>query len=149
MEKKSEMGVCGFCGQYLEVSWLRELDPEKFENAEADYLAKRTCNCREAQNFKLKEEAREQAEERRALTLATADSIIDELFGTGAQQAGETTMHEDSRHLVREAAELVYDGYLRKVSISDTRGITAKLKMTSKDRLSICRCESSSVSQEA
>ena len=113
MEKKSEMGVCSFCGQYLEVSWLRELDPEKFGLAEADYLAKRTCNCREAQDFKFKEEAREQAEERRAQTLATADSIIDELFGTGAQQAGETTMHEDSRHLVREAAELVYDGYLR------------------------------------
>ena len=58
-------------------------------------------------------------------------------------------MHEDSRRLVRDAAELVYDGYLRTVSISDARGITAKLKMTSKNRLSISRHESSSISQEA
>lgn len=149
MEKKAEMGVCQYCGQYVEVSWLRDLNPERYEYAEADYLASRICTCREAQEFSAREEAREQAEERRKLTLATADSIIDELFGSGAQGAGEVVMHEDSRRLVREAAELVYDGYLRTVSISDARGITAKLKMTSKNRLSISRHESSSISQEA
>lgn len=149
MEKKSEFGVCRYCGQYLEVSWLRELDPGRYEFAEAEYLASRTCRCADAQKFSEAEEARELAEERRAQTLAAADNIIDQLFGSGAQQAGETTMHEESRHLVREAAELVYDGYLRTVSIHDTHGVTAKLKMTSKNKLSICRCENSSISQEA
>lgn len=149
MEKNAEMGVCRYCGQCVEVYWLRCLDPERYEHAEADYLASRVCTCREAREFSSHEEAREQAEERRKLTLANADSIIDELFGTGAQESGEPVMHEDSRQLVREAAELVYDGYLRTVSISDTRGITAKLKMTSKNRLSISRHESSSISQEA
>ena len=148
MEKKPEMGICKHCGQYLEISWLRELDPEHFENAEADYLATRSCRCSEGRAFNEREEQREKKERERATTLAAADVVIDELFGKAAEEAGELPMHADVRHHIREAAEMVYDGYLKKAQITDSQGITAKISLSSKDRLKIGRSESMSVSQE-
>ena len=148
MEKNTEMGICKYCGQYLEVSWLRELDPEHFENAEADYLATRSCRCPEGRAFGEREETREMREKQRAIHLAAANVVIDDLFGNAAKEAGEMYMHEDVRHHISEAAEMVYDGLLKKAQVTDRQGITAKISLSTKGNLKINRSESMSVSQE-
>ena len=79
---------------------------------------------------------------------AAADVVIDELFGDKAKEAGELSMHADVRHHIREAAEMVYDGYLQKAQVTDGQGITAKISLSSKGRLKISRSESMSVTQE-
>ena len=148
MEKQRETGICRFCGQINDVEFTRELFGERFANVEADYLATRSCRCPEGRAFCDQEELREQKEERRATTLAAADVVIDELFGDKAKEAGELSMHADVRHHIRDAAEMVYDGYLQKAQVTDGQGITAKIGMSSKGRLKISRSESMSVTQE-
>ena len=148
MEKQRETGICRFCGRINDVEFTRELFGERFAHVEADYLATRSCRCPEGRAFCDQEELREQKEERRATTLAAADVVIDELFGDKAKEAGELSMHTDVRHHIREAAEMVYDGYLQKAQVTDGQGITAKIGMSSKGRLKISRSESMSVTQE-
>lgn len=143
-----ETGICRFCGQISEVGWMRDLFGERLKYAEADYLATRGCQCSEGRAFCDQEELREQKEERRAVTLAAADVVIDELFGNAAKEAGEMSVHEDVRHHIREAAEMVYDCTLQKAQVTDSQGITAKISLSSKGRLKISRHESTSVSQE-
>lgn len=145
-----ETGICRFCGQINDVGFTRELfgESERLRYAEADYLATRTCKCAEGRRFCDQEQARELAEERRAATLAAADNVIDELFGETAKKQGAVPMHEDVRHHIREASEMVYDCLLQKAQVTDRNGITAKIHLSSKGNLKISRHESMNVTQE-
>lgn len=148
METTKEMGICRFCGQYFEVGWVREIDPERFGLVEADYIASRSCRCAEARKFCDAEEARERRVQQREMTLASADTVIDELFGEAAKEAGEMPMSANSRSIIRELAEMVYDCDLQKAAVTDCNGITAKITRSAKGNLRISRSESNNVTQE-
>lgn len=141
-----ETGVCKFCGQIIETGWLREISG-KYEEAEPDYLASRLCTCPEGRQFNEQEEAREDAEERRAMVLESAKCVIEELFGVS--DGKEIIVDEDVRALLYELATMVYDTDLSKAQLTDRQGVTAKIKLTSRGRLSISRSESNSITQEA
>ena len=142
-----ENGICRFCGQIVNVGFRRQF----FENKdyETDYIATRCCNCPEAREFNSAEQAREDAEAEREFRLANAKEIIDELFGMSARESELDLTSEAFRNFIYEAAVMVYDGDIRTAQITSNNGITAKIKFTSKDKLSITRSESFRLQQEA
>lgn len=140
-------GTCRYCGQVIDIGWVEGI--EKYEYAEADYLASRFCSCPDGRKYNDLEIAREEAGERREFTLANAKAIIEELFGEGSRSVGEIVVDNNVRDLIYELAEIVYDTDLGRATLTDSHGITAKVKMSSKGRLSISRNENNSVTQEA
>lgn len=142
-----ETGICRFCGQVHNISFFRNLYRTK--DAESDYIATRACNCPEGREFNNAEQAREDAEAEREFRLANAKEIIDELFGMSARESELDLTSEAFRNFIYEAAVMVYDGDIRTAQITSENGITAKIKFTSKDKLSITRSESFRLQQEA
>lgn len=148
MEKPTiETGICRYCGQIHNISLFREI--KDLYDAEPDYVATRVCNCPEAREFNNAEQAREDAEAEREMRLANAREIIDELFGASAREAELQLTTEEFRNFIYDAAVMVYDGKIRTAQITSSNGITAKIKFTSKDKLSITRSESFRLQQEA
>ena len=84
----------------------------------------------------------------RKITLENAREIIDALFGPPAKESGLAVMNENVRDYVYEAAALVYDGDADRITVDDSDGITAKIKLTSKGQLRITRSQNFNVSQE-
>lgn len=141
-----ETGVCKFCGQIIDTEWLRGIN-SWYELAEADYLASYLCTCPEGRKFKDAEDLLRDAEERRSMVLESAKCVIEELFGVS--DGKEIVVDEDVRDLLYELATMVYDTDLSKAQLTDRQGVTAKIKLTSRGRLSISRSESNSITQEA
>lgn len=99
-----ETGICRFCGQMVNVQWLRGFENHK--DRDADYLASRFCGCLDSKKYAEAEQRRE------------------------------------------DAAALVYDGDANHITVDDSDGITAKIKLTSKGQLRITRSQNFNVSQE-
>lgn len=141
-----ETGICRFCGQMVNVQWLRGFENHK--DRDADYLASRFCGCLDSKKYAEAEQRREDAAAMRKITLENAREIIDALFGPPAKESGLAVMNENVHDYVYEAAALVYDGDANHITVDDSDGITAKIKLTSKGQLRITRSQNFNVSQE-
>lgn len=54
-----ETGICRFCGQMVNVQWLRGFENHK--DRDADYLASRFCGCPDSKKYAEAEQRREDA----------------------------------------------------------------------------------------
>ena len=141
-----ETCICRYCGLMVNVQWLRGFENHK--DRDADYLASRFCGCLDSKKYAEAEQRREDAAAMRKITLENAREIIDALFGPPAKESGLAVMNENVRDYVYEAAALVYDGDADRITVDDSDGITAKIKLTSKGQLRITRSQNFNVSQE-
>ena len=68
-----ETGICRFCGQMVNVQWLRGFENHK--DRDADYLASRFCGCLDSKKYAEAEQRREDAAAMRKITLENAREI--------------------------------------------------------------------------
>ena len=110
-------GTCEFCGQIL------TLDEEVKTKREADIEAKKLCRCKEALDWRMKEQSLESGFER-----------IEELFGERCEETVER---------LKANLRACMDGGFRRVTISLDDGSSAVLNFT--DVAEVTRKKSSKV----
>ena len=104
-------GTCEFCGQILNI------DEEVDSKREADIEAKKLCRCKEALDWRMKEQSLESGFER-----------IEELFGERCEEYGFDPVSEETVAKLKENLRVCAEGGFRKVTVSLEDGSTAVLK---------------------
>lgn len=119
-------GTCEFCGQIL------TLDVEVDSKREADIEAKKLCRCKEALDWRMKEQSLESGFER-----------IEELFGERCEEYGFYPVSEETVERLKANLRACMDGGFRRVTISLDDGSSAVLNFT--DVAEVTRKKSSKV----
>lgn len=121
-----ENGVCEFCGQIFKLE-------EEFESeAKANAEAKKYCRCRDAMEWRLKQQSLESGYER-----------IEELFGDRCEEYGFDPVAEETVARLKENLKACMDGGFKRVTLSLEDGSTAILYFT--DVAEVVRKKSSKV----
>lgn len=119
-------GTCEFCGQIL------TLDVEVDTKGEADIEAKKLCRCKEALDWRMKQQSLESGYER-----------IEELFGERCEEYGFDPVAEETVARLKENLKACMNGGFKRVTLSLDDGSTAVLYFT--DVAEVVRKKSSKV----
>lgn len=125
-------GVCGFCGQYIEV------DPHPSQ-VEADKTASEVCSCFEAKRMRRINEQIEDAQEK-----------IARLFGEEAESLGFKPINgRGPIELLEQIVGLIAHGEITSAAVNIRGQCKAKLSLTSKEKIKVSRSETRSYNLEA
>lgn len=124
MDEFITQGTCNYCGQTLTVENCQSQE-------EADSKATEQCKCDEAQQ-----------DSRKTKTIEDAKADIEDLFGDGAENRGESSLELEDRELLFAIAQRVYADTWRSVVIKIDQATKAKISVTDKGKLTIQRDDS-------
>lgn len=126
-------GACRFCGQVNSQQHSGEYESLDHANE----CATLNCNCSKARHYSDRKQSLKRAEEQ-----------IEHLFGEEVAERGLSSVKQEIKELMINAATHVYDGILKDITINITQCVKVKISKSTKGKLTLMRSDASVLKQE-